>query len=463
MGKTWIIISREYISRIKNRTFIIMCFVLPLMIGALFYFTQKIEDEAKGPRTIVIVDETPLSDSLSFANEFWDTLNQNIDLHFNFRHLREPLDDVKKMYHDSSSVSVLYIPSNFAGVNIDENNHSVGIKTVLKSTTEPGNDVINYLSKVLSNAWQKDKMRSEHIPQHAIDIALQKVEVADEVNGSTEGQVKGIVGIVFGLIIYMYILMFGVQIMRSVVEEKMTRIVEVIVSSVKPFQLMLGKIIGVTLVGLTQFVIWIILSLFIIVPFVNSVHNQDLDFSKTQPHSLTQAVPVQDDHSANFSIDPTQKTREIVQTFLSIPWGNLIPAFLLYFLFGYFLYASIFAAIGSAADVDADTQQFTLPVTIPLIISMASAGVVLNDPNGHLAKLLSMIPFTSPIVMLMRIPFSTPESGVSIAELLTSLGILIVTFLCFTWIAGRIYRVGILMYGKKSSWKELGKWIFYKA
>lgn len=455
MGKTWIIIGREYISRIKNRTFIIMCFVLPLMLGGLFFITQRLEEEAKGPRTIVIVDETDMSDSVSFANEFWDTLN----LHFNYNHLREPVDQVAKIYHDSASVSVLYIPANFFNSGVSDDSHSPGEAVVLKSTTEPGNDVINLLSAILTKAQQKDVMRSEHIPQHAIDLALKKVTVADEVNGTTKGQIKGIVGLVFGLIIYMYILMFGVQIMRSVVEEKMTRIVEVIISSVKPFQLMLGKIIGVTLVGLTQFSIWIILSLFIVVPFVNSVHNQDLDFSKNQPHLLKQAVVLQDDHSGGLAIDPTEKTREVVETLMTIPWGNLIPAFLLYFLFGYFLYASIFAAIGSAADVDADTQQFTFPVTIPLIISMASSGIVLSDPNGHIAKLLSLIPFTSPIVMLMRIPFGV----VSVSEMLISLSILIVTFLLFTWIAGKIYRVGILMYGKKSSWKELGKWIFYKG
>ena len=453
MSKTWIIIWREYLSRIKNRTFVIMCFVLPLMLGGLFFITQRLEEEAKGPRTIVIVDETPMADSISFANEFWDTL----DLHFDKTHLREPISQVEKQFKDSSHTSILYIAANFFNDGPTGEEHSPGKAVVLKSTTDPGNNTINVLAAIMTRAYQKDILKAEHIPQHALDIALSRITVTSEINGTKEGQVRGIVGLVFGMIIYMYILMFGVQIMRSVVEEKMTRIVEVIISSVKPFQLMLGKIIGVTLVGLTQFAIWIILSLFIVVPFVNSIHNKDLDFSKDQ-HQPKIAV-VASEHSSTLEIDPTERTREIVEILVSIPWGNLIPAFLLYFLFGYFLYASIFAAIGSAADVDADTQQFTFPVTIPLIISIASSGIVLSDPNGHIAKMLSMIPFTSPIVMLMRIPFGV----VSISELLTSLGILLVTFLLMTWIAGKIYRVGILMYGKRSSWKELGKWIFYKG
>ena len=322
------------------------------------------------------------------------------------------------------------------------------------TSAKPGN-----LSAILSAEMQRDMMKVNHISQKAIALSLKKVAVTDEVNGNiSDGDVKAFIGLGFGFIIYMYILMFGVQIMRSVVEEKMTRIVEVIVSSVKPFQLMLGKIIGVTMVGITQFLIWLVLTFAIVTPIINSVQDKYTDATSQIPHQMTKGIATQEDKSV-LTINPTEQTENIVSTIMSIPWGNLIPAFLLYFLFGYFLYASIFAAIGSAADVDADTQQFTLPITIPLMISMFSFANVLNDPNGPVAKWLSMIPFTSPIVMLMRIPFG----GVGILELCISFAILIVTFLCMTYIAGRIYRVGILMYGKKASWKELGKWIFYKA
>jgi ABC-2 type transport system permease protein len=454
MGKIGIIIWREYLTRVKNKTFIIMCFVLPVLVGGMIFITQRLEDENGIPRTIVVVDDSGIPDSLGYAFIFKDTL----DLRFNYDYVYKGLGNVRPIFKDSSHVSILWIPDNFQGGGDSTAGHSPSLVTKLISTSEPGPNTINLLANVLTNEIQRDNMKMNHISRQAVDLALKKVAVADEVNGTTNGNIKAYVGLAFGFIIYMYILMFGVQIMRSVVEEKMTRIVEVIISSVKPFQLMLGKIIGVTLVGITQFLIWIILSSVIIVPVINSVNNSNVDYTKAMPSQVKTAIPIETEKSL-LSIDPTKQTKEIVATIEEIPWGNLIPAFLFYFLFGYFLYASIFAAIGSAADVDADTQQFTFPVTIPLIISMISSVSVINDPNGHVAKMLSMIPFTSPIVMLLRIPFG----GVGISELLLSFGILIATFLFFTWVSGRIYRVGILMYGKKATWKELGKWIFYKV
>lgn len=454
MGKIGIIIWREYITRVKNKTFVIMCFLLPVLMGGMIFTTQRISEEANGTRTIVVVDASGIPDSIGYAYIFHDTL----DLKFNYDYVYKGREEVKKLFKDSSEVSILWIPENFMGGGDSTAGHSTGLSVKLISTSEPGPNTVNLLADVLSREVQKDMMMVNHISQRSIDLALKKVSVADEVNGTTHGDIKALVGLAFGFIIYMYILMFGVQIMRSVVEEKMTRIVEVIISSVKPFQLMLGKIIGVTLVGITQFLIWLILSMVIVGPVINSVNDQKLDVNKLTQHQLKTGVTVNEEKSV-FSIDPTEKTQKVIETIMTIPWGNLIPAFLFYFLFGYFLYASIFAAIGSAADVDADTQQFTLPVTIPLIISMMSSVTIINDPNGHIAKILSMIPFTSPIVMLIRIPFG----GVGVIELLTSFAILVVTFLIMTWISGRIYRVGILMYGKKASWKELGKWIFYKV
>ncbi len=454
MGKIGIIIWREYITRVKNKTFVIMCFLLPMLMGGMIFVTQRISEDANVTRTIVVVDASGIPDSIGYAFIFHDTL----DLHFNYNYVYKGREEVKKIFKDSSHVSILWIPENFMGGGDSTAGHSTGLSVKLISTSEPGPNTINLLEAVLSREMQKDMMEVSHISQRAIDLALKKVSVADEVNGTTQGDIKAMVGLAFGFIIYMYILMFGVQIMRSVVEEKMTRIVEVIISSVKPFQLMLGKIIGVTMVGITQFLVWLILSMAIVIPVVNSVNADNTDYTKAMPQQVKNAIPVTTENSI-LSIDPTEKTKEVIATILTIPWGNLIPAFLFYFLFGYFLYASIFAAIGSAADVDADTQQFTLPVTIPLIISMMASVTVINDPNGHIAKILSMIPFTSPIVMLIRIPFG----GVGVYELLLSFAILIVTFLAMTWISGRIYRVGILMYGKKASWKELGKWIFYKV
>jgi ABC-2 type transport system permease protein len=454
MGKIKIIIWREYMSIIKNRTFIIMCFVLPLMVAGLFVTTQKIKQSADTPRTIVVVDASGMPDSVGYAYVMHDTLN----LRVNYDHVYRPLDEVRKKFKDSSDVSILWFPENFMGADTT-NQYGVGIAVKLISTKDPGFNTVNVIQNILSAEMQRDNMRYNHVSPKAIALALKKVAVANEVNGTiSDGDTKAAVGLVFGIVIYMYILLFGVRVMRSVVEEKTTRIVEIIISSVKPLQLMFGKIIGVTLAGITQLVIWILLSMVIVVPVVNSVNDQKLDVSKLQVHQLKTGIAIKDKENM-ISIDPTAKTQQVIETAMSIPWGNLIPAFIFYFLFGYLLYASIFAAIGSAADVEADTQQFTFPVTIPLIIAMVSSGVVISDPNGTVAKWLSMIPFTSPIVMLIRIPFG----GVTVVELLTSFAILIASFFLVTWIAAKIYRVGILMYGKKASWRELGKWIFYKA
>jgi ABC-2 type transport system permease protein len=206
--------------------------------------------------------------------------------------------------------------------------------------------------------------------------------------------------------------------------------------------------------------VWIILSMLIVVPILNTIDDARLDHMKLQNTAEGTAVSVSGGgNGALTEIALNENTQETMEKLMSVPWNNLIPAFVFFFIFGYLMYASIFAALGSAADTESDTAQFSVPVTIPLIIAMASFTVVVNDPDGTIAKWLSMIPFTSPIVMLMRIPFG----GVYLSELLLSMGILIVSFFFMTWLAGRIYRVGILMYGKKVSWRELGKWIFYKG
>ncbi len=454
MGKIWIIVMREYLTRVRNRTFIVMCLIAPLLVAGTFFVSQKLKEHEGAPRTIVIVDHSGMPDTVSYAFDFKDTMN----LRFNFDYVYRPREEVKKLFADSANTSILWFPENFMGADTT-GQYGVGTTVKLISTSDPGINTVNLLQAILSREVQRDMMKVNNISQRAIDLTLRKVAVANEVNGKiSDSEIKAGVGFAFGFVIYMYILIFGVLVMRSVVEEKTTRIVEVIISSVRPFQLMLGKIIGVTMVGITQLLVWLILSVVIITPVINSVQDKHLDYTRLATQQVNTGVVVESNKSL-ISIDPTQKTQEVVDGILSISWGNLIPAFFGYFFFGYLLYASLFAAIGSAADIEADTQQFTFPVTVPLIIAMIASANVLNDPNGPIATWLSMIPFTSPIAMLMRMPYG----GVTPAELWTSMGILIATFFFMVWLAGRIYRVGILMYGKKTSWKELGKWIFYKA
>ncbi|HXC03766.1 MAG TPA: ABC transporter permease, partial [Bacteroidia bacterium] len=258
-----------------------------------------------------------------------------------------------------------------------------------------------------------------------------------------------------GVVIYFFIFLYASQVMRGVIEEKTSRVIEVIISSVKPFQLMMGKILGIALVGLTQFLLWVLLSIAVISPvsnyFLNAKHYKEISAAQQPKIGMPVNGAVNNDSGETSS-------SKIVDFLGNQPWGWLITCFTFYFLVGYLLYASMFAAVGSAVDSETDTQQFMLPVSMPLILSMAMSGVVVTNPDGPIAFWFSIIPLTSPIVMMMRLPFAPP-----LWQLLLSMSLLLGTFFVSTWLAGRIYRTGILMYGKKSSWKELVKWLFYKG
>ena len=269
---------------------------------------------------------------------------------------------------------------------------------------------------------------------------ITKIITEDGKSSSSKTELIMIIGSISGILIYIFIFMYGTMVMRGVIEEKTNRIIEVIISSIKPFQLMMGKIIGVAMVGLTQFILWIILTMILLSvaelffmdanSITNGLNNQEKSLMITEITNLTNNI-------------------NLIQILFS---------FLFYFLAGYLLYSSLFAAVGSAVDAEADTQQFILPVTIPLILAFILIQPIMDNPDGNLSFWMSIIPFTSPIVMMVRLPF-----GVPIWEILLSMFILIITFILTTWIAAKIYRVGILMYGKKATYKELLKWISYKA
>jgi ABC-2 type transport system permease protein len=272
----------------------------------------------------------------------------------------------------------------------------------------------------------------------------------EEKMGSAELAV--IIGMISAFVIYIFIVVYGAQVMSGVVQEKTSRIVEVIISSVKPFQLMMGKIIGIAMVGLTQFALWVILSV-VLVSALTSVFGTTLDI-ETYQQAQTMGVS-----AVNLPFDNQDGMVSdlliALQNFDFVQTGIL---FVLFFLGGYLLYASLFAAVGSAVDNETDTQQFSLPLTLPIIFAIYAAIYSAENPDGPLAFWCSMIPFTSPIVMMVRLPF-----GVPVWQLALSIGILILSFIGSTWIAGKIYRTGILMYGKKITWKEMMKWVFYKG
>jgi ABC-2 type transport system permease protein len=318
-------------------------------------------------------------------------------------------------------------------------------EVIFKSKESATLDLENKLSNAIEGSGKNQKLmakglRQSYIDSLKIDVSMKTLEINEsgELVNSRAGLNFGM-GAGFAFIIYFFIFLYGVQVMRGVMEEKTNRIVEIIISSVKPFQLMMGKILGIAMVGLTQFLIWVLLSSLltgvISVLFVSEMAGMAKDASGSMPMG-----------------------NPVLDAIAGINVSFYLIIFLFYFLFGYLLYSSMFAAIGSAVDSESDTQQFMLPVTLPLIISFATSfSILASDPHGSMAQFMSIFPLTSPIIMMVRLPFNPPTW-----ELVTSMLTLVATFILFTWLAGRIYRVGILMMGKKPTYKELFKWMLMK-
>jgi len=318
-------------------------------------------------------------------------------------------------------------------------------------------------TKIYINSMIESKLRSEKLKElgineeklNAIDINIDIKTIKIKSDGSEEiSSTEVIMGIGFvaALIIYMFIFIYGAQVMRGVIEEKTNRVVEILVSSVRPFQLMMGKIVGIALVALTQFALWTVLTLTIVSVAQIAMNGSKIAKSPTEQMMQASNIPADAqniDQKGDFLSDA-------MSTLVNLPFGLMIFGFLFYFLGGYLLYASLFAAIGSAVDNETDTQQFMLPLTVPLILSFVMAQFIIQNPDGPVAFWFSIIPFTSPIVMLMRIPFGVPAW-----ELILSMVLLAATFIGTTWLAGKIFRIGILMYGKKVNYRELCKWLRY--
>jgi ABC-2 type transport system permease protein len=297
-----------------------------------------------------------------------------------------------------------------------------------------------------------------------IDSAKTKITLAsfkiDEEGNEEKSytEVSMVIGYVGGFLIYIFIFMYGSQVMRGVIEEKSNRIVEVILSSIKPFQLMMGKIIGIAMVGLTQFVLWILLTAALVTTFtamtgasLSEAGSAQMLMTENSRLAPSDVIPDEDELDS----DELQLVLEALST---INYGTILGFFLFFFIGGYLLYGALFAAIGAAVDNEADTQQFMLPITIPLILSIILIPYIINNPEGPLVFWASIIPITSPIAMMARIPFGVPYLDLILSVVLLSLG-----FLLTTWLAGRIYRAGILMYGKKVSYGDLWKWVSYKG
>jgi ABC-2 type transport system permease protein len=438
MNHLSLIIKREYLTKVKNKSFIVMTILSPIIMIALIslvaYLSQLNNDKQ---RTIAILDETGLlQDTFKSGDKTTYNVFENMSL-----------EDAKELVKQTESYGLLHVEK------ID-NIDSISNQIKFYSEESPSLSVISGLESKIEKKIEHLKLQQKGVDVDMIESTKTTINIVQE---SYEGQktskmdsvIKLIFGGAAGYLLFMFIIIYGNMIMRSVIEEKTSRIIEVIISSVKPMQLMLGKIIGTSLAGITQFVIWIVLG-GILMFVVSAIFGIDMVQMQTgnQQEVLQQAMN---------NPDANMKVQELMNAFYNLPITNLLIAFVLFFIGGYLLYSSLYAAIGAAVDNETDTQQFMLPVLMPLILAVyIGFFTVIEDPHGSVSTVFSFIPFTSPVVMLMRIPF-----GVPLWQQLVSLLLLVGTFIFTVWFAAKIYRVGILMYGKKPSYKELIKWIRY--
>ncbi|GHA75692.1 ABC transporter permease [Pontibacter akesuensis] len=453
MSKIWLIVQREYLTRVRKKSFIIMTLLTPLIMAAFMILPGLMISMSDETETVMVLDESGL-----FAGKLQDKKD------LKFIPLAGNLEQAKTIYQETDNTALLHIPE----MSIDDPKR---ITIFGKKNTSFQTQV--RLENILEEEIENQRFLASGLDRATLDkieanLSLEAVNLSDGSEKDNNAIVTSVAGIVGAVIIYFFIFLYGVQIMRGVIEEKTSRIVEVMISSVKPFQLMMGKIVGIAAVGLTQFLLWIVLS-FVAVTAVSAAFGIDAapspaaQFAAGQNAAQGEDIEEVGDASA---VENPEGQDEFASTMSDIKTsvGNLnlgliFGCFLFYFLGGYLLYGSLFGAIGAAVDNETDTQQFMMPITIPLVISfIMSYSIVLKNPDGPVAFWMSIIPLTSPIVMMVRIPFGVPTW-----ELLLSMGLLVGGFIFTTWIASRIYRVGILMYGKKVNYKELSKWLFYRV
>ncbi|MBU2915988.1 ABC transporter permease [Reichenbachiella agariperforans] len=440
MNKILLIIKREYISRVKKKSFLIMTVLGPILFSGLFIVPIWLATRGGDEKVIQVIDESGL-----FAEEFVSADNMT------YVYVAEDLETAKSALAVNNVFGLLYIPE--MTIEAPE-----GVK--FYSTQNPGFGLKADLEKKIRERIENIKLINSGLNQEFLDglkshVAIQTVNLSD--SGSESESSTGAataVGYIGAFLIYFFIFLYGAQIMRGVIEEKTNRIIEVIIASVKPFHLMMGKIIGVGGVGLTQFLLWVALSS-AIVTGITAVVSSDMtpeQIEAMQQVDQLSGMPAPQQSEAQAAIENSMGALGQI----NIPL--VLSCFVFYFIAGYLFYGALFAAIGSAVDSDADSQQFMFPVTIPLIFSVVVLSAVINDPHGSLAFWLSLVPFTSPVIMMMRIPFDVP-----VWQIALSMVSMVGGFIFTTWLASRIYRVGIFMHGTKVNYKTLAKWFMMKS
>lgn len=439
MNKLWIIIKREYLTRVQKRSFILATLLTPLAFALFFIvvgFIFSIESDEQ--QRVAVVDEAGIFKEVGLADE------KNVQFVFEKRSLKELRESFDELDYDG----ILLIPEI---KNVYTNSYTV----FYYAQQNPSPDISSKISDKLSERIRDYKIDVLELDKKSLEALNSKVEIDPEPieeGGADSTKLANVVGAAIGgamgFIMYLVVFIYGMMVMRSVMEEKTTRIVEVMISSVRPFQLMLGKIVGVGGVGLTQLLVWAIL-----IPLMSFLVTLLFGFDTSQMEAQQAAASGVDADEAQAMI--TQAMIEL----RSQNWWVIMPLFIFYFLGGYFLYASMFAAVGSAMSDDmGESQSLTIPITIPVIIAFYIMIMAVESPNSSLSVWSSIFPLFSPIVMPARLAFQ-PNWW----EIVVSMVLLVATCLFFVWLAGRIYRVGILLYGKKVTLRELGKWIFTRA
>ncbi len=442
MGKIGIIVKREFNERVRKRSFLVTTILTPLLfvglIGGMFAMMSLKTGKTKN---IEVIDNSGFVGGRLESGKSLQYIPTD-----------RTLEQINADHADTWGVLVI-------GGDVMTNPNSVQLYTYSSSTL----DTETAISRAISDIVEAEKLKSydiENLPQILdevrtnVQIKAYKVDDAGAEKESSSVLAMGL-AYVFGLLMYMFVLLYGVQVMNGVIEEKNSKVLEVIVSSVRPFQLMMGKIIGIALVAVTQFVIWVaVIGIFVVAMLKFMVPADIMQAAAAMSGGMSPDMP-----GAMQAMTDNPEAVAALSNMMDLSYlGQMLITFLFYFVGGYLLYAAMFAAVGSAVDNVQDSQQFQMPVTLPLILGLIGMVNAMQDPGGSLAFWFSIIPFTSPMVMVARIPYGVPGW-----ELALSAGLLVATFMVMVWLAGKIYRVGIFMYGKKPSFAELMKWVTYKS
>ncbi len=442
-NKIGLIIKREYLTRVRKKSFIVMSLLGPLiMAGVLTFALWTSLEESEDQKILVVDDNYPFFEELEGSSKLsYDVMDVS-------------LAKGEALLEVSDYTALLYLPKNIlqskSGQLIFKKQPSIRVQRKIEETIQQYIEI----SKLQEFNISEGDYKRLKAPFDLLTFQFKGVGAdAEETN-----MLPAIVGLVFGILIYFFIFMYSVQVMRGVIEEKTNRIIEVMISSVKPFQLMMGKIIGVGAVGLTQFAIWILLTLILATSGQLLILGDKYDASSLKtPMTDVVQQQVEEEQALNF----TQLSQEdnLFNKIRRINFPIMIAVFLFYFLGGYLLYSALMAAVGSAVDNDTDTQQFIFPITFPLLLAYILSFNVFENPSSDMAVWLSIIPLTSPVIMMIRVAIGIEAADMW--QVYLSMALLIVSFIGAVWLSGKIYRVGILMYGKKPSIREIIKWINY--